>query len=291
MRLVTHSGSFHADEVFAYAVLRTLFPKAELVRTRDMSQVKDNDIVFDVGGGKYDHHMSIEDGKPIRENGFAYSSAGLIWCDFGRVYIRCIVPTATVSQVNSIWEYLDESIFLNLDKHDNGEAEQTSPLSVTNVVNVMNYSGKSELESFLEATNIAEHFLKNSVLKSYSNMEDEEYVLERAGRSTNQDILVLDLNVSYAYTINKHNLPHKFVVYPEKNQWRVRAITDNGETFQNRALLPKAWRGKDAKELREKTGLSITFVHPVGFTGGAETFRDAYKMAELGLKEDSPESR
>ena len=35
MRVVTHDGTFHADDVFAYAVLRAALPNAMLVRSRD----------------------------------------------------------------------------------------------------------------------------------------------------------------------------------------------------------------------------------------------------------------
>ncbi len=55
-RLVTHSGKFHCDEVFAYAVLRLALgvdaPGVDhtLVRTRKPDLIEAGDVVWDVGG-------------------------------------------------------------------------------------------------------------------------------------------------------------------------------------------------------------------------------------------------
>ena len=67
-KLVTHSGQFHADDVFAAATLRKLAPMALLIRTRDpdvlAEVVADQSVaVFDVGDHfeperfNFDHHQ------------------------------------------------------------------------------------------------------------------------------------------------------------------------------------------------------------------------------------------
>ena len=51
LRVVTHSGVFHADDVFAYALLRIfLGQKLELERTRDPAIIARADLALDVGG-------------------------------------------------------------------------------------------------------------------------------------------------------------------------------------------------------------------------------------------------
>ena len=63
IRIATHNGSFHADDVFGVAVLMLLHPGAELVRTRDEQVVAAADFAVDVGGewdparGRFDHHQ------------------------------------------------------------------------------------------------------------------------------------------------------------------------------------------------------------------------------------------
>src|SRR4051812_16043506 len=90
MKIITHSGNFHPDDVCAVAVLLLLYPDAEVVRTRDEKIItgKDKeDIVLDVGQRYepenlyFDHHQ--EGGVPKRKNGIPYASFGLIWKHFG----------------------------------------------------------------------------------------------------------------------------------------------------------------------------------------------------------------
>src|SRR3989338_5804368 len=95
-KLVTHNGSFHADDIFSAAALSLLLEKAgeayEITRTRTPEIIDDADYVFDVGGiydeknNKFDHHQtggagkreSISSGPEIE-----YSSFGLVWKKFG----------------------------------------------------------------------------------------------------------------------------------------------------------------------------------------------------------------
>src|SRR3989344_9093627 len=91
-KLVTHNGSFHADDVFAAAVLSIYLEKRretfEIIRTRDEEIIKTGDYVFDVGGiydadkNRFDHHQ--KDGAGKRDNNIEYSSFGLVWKKFGK---------------------------------------------------------------------------------------------------------------------------------------------------------------------------------------------------------------
>lgn len=81
--LVTHSGGFHADEVFSTVILTRLFPQAQLARSRAAAWITPGPdrIIYDVGGaydadaGIFDHHQR---GAPLREDGQPFSSFGLI---------------------------------------------------------------------------------------------------------------------------------------------------------------------------------------------------------------------
>jgi len=50
MKAVTHDGPFHADDVFADAVLRAALSEVQLTRSRDTAVIASADLVFDVGG-------------------------------------------------------------------------------------------------------------------------------------------------------------------------------------------------------------------------------------------------
>src|SRR5262245_18170119 len=91
LKVITHDGSFHADDIFASAALTILFKKRgekfEIVRTRDESVFPTGDYVYDVGSiydeekNRFDHHQP--GGAGDRGDGIPYSSFGLIWKKHG----------------------------------------------------------------------------------------------------------------------------------------------------------------------------------------------------------------
>jgi uncharacterized UPF0160 family protein len=66
--IATHSGSFHADDVFGVGILMGVFPSHTLVRTRKQELIDAADFAVDVGGswdaakGRFDHHQRGFDG-------------------------------------------------------------------------------------------------------------------------------------------------------------------------------------------------------------------------------------
>ena len=72
--IATHSGTFHADDVFGVGILMGVFPSHTLVRTRKQELIDAADFAVDVGGtwdatkGRFDHHQRGFDGaRPARE--------------------------------------------------------------------------------------------------------------------------------------------------------------------------------------------------------------------------------
>jgi len=70
-KVVTHNGAFHADEVFAIALLCRFSYVSEIIRTRDNSVIEEavndqNTIVLDCGGQydplmmNFDHHQDLD---------------------------------------------------------------------------------------------------------------------------------------------------------------------------------------------------------------------------------------
>lgn len=110
MKVVTHDGTFHADDVFAYAVLRAAFRDVHFVRSRDPAVIDSADLVFDVGS-VYDadahcnEHHTRE--RPLRTCGTPYSSVGLIWRDYGRAALHSLLQlegqAALSSKLVAIW--------------------------------------------------------------------------------------------------------------------------------------------------------------------------------------------
>lgn len=80
--------------------------------------------------------------------------------------------------------------------------------------------------------------------------------------------------------------PHiLFVIYPntpDKKSWRIKAVRQHKNTFENRLSLPERFRG-----LRDGAiGLAdVNFVHHAGFLAGTNTQKAALALADLAIEE------
>ena len=59
----THGGKFHADDVFSTALLQILRPDIQVTRGFVVPDDFDG-IVYDVGGGMFDHHSEPRECRP-----------------------------------------------------------------------------------------------------------------------------------------------------------------------------------------------------------------------------------
>ena len=66
----THGGKFHADDVFSTALLQILRPDIQVTRGFVVPDDFDG-IVYDVGGGMFDHHSEPRECRP---NGVPYAA-------------------------------------------------------------------------------------------------------------------------------------------------------------------------------------------------------------------------
>ena len=71
----THAGKFHADDVFATALLQLVRPDIQITRGFDVPEDFEG-IVYDIGFGMFDHHQSP---REMRPNGVPYAAFGLLW--------------------------------------------------------------------------------------------------------------------------------------------------------------------------------------------------------------------
>lgn len=103
MKVVTHPGRFHADEVFAIAVLEAVHGELEIVRTRDEGTIAASDVKVDIGGrddaaaGEFDHHQ--RGGAGERRNGVPYASFGLVWKRYGAELCGSAAVAAKVDRI------------------------------------------------------------------------------------------------------------------------------------------------------------------------------------------------
>ncbi|QIW97981.1 hypothetical protein AMS68_003499 [Peltaster fructicola] len=69
------------------------------------------------------------------------------------------------------------------------------------------------------------------------------------------------------------------------SKWRIRAVSLEPGSFENRKSLPEAWRGVRDEQLSTVSGVpGCVFVHAGGFIGGNTTFDGALAMAKKAVE-------
>ena len=122
--LVTHGGMYHADDILATALLEIILKGTvvyednwhegdqtiPLVRVTDWKSfvTTEDDIVYDIGLGEFDHHQK---NKEIRENGIPYAALGLLWKRFAETQLGFDPEIAKM---------VDEDFVQYIDQTDNG---------------------------------------------------------------------------------------------------------------------------------------------------------------------------
>jgi len=292
MRVVTHSGTFHADDVFAFAVLQAALDDITLIRTRDPAPMADADIVFDVGGvyapgrGRYDHHMRD---LPRRPDGTPYSSVGLIWRDYGRAALPRLVPGIEGGAIERVWRDIDTGLVLAIDMADNGIAS-ISPGHLSVLIEAFNPTWDSQQSydaAFREAAAAARGILVRACRQAQADARAAGLVLAAAETSPDPRVVALDRKLPWEKAIHEGGLRDLlFVIYPneDKTAWYCRAVPPESGSFDQRLSLPDPWRGLQDEAFSQVAGIPDgIFCHPSGFICGARSLSSARHLAELAI--------
>lgn len=286
----THHGKFHADEVMATAILKEIY-EVEVVRTRDPKVLEKLDIVYDVGGGEFDHHDTK---KIYRESGTPYAACGLIWNRFGRDVIRYWNPELSSGELESVFGYVDRMLMEGIDAVDNG-LKTSEPIintmSISGIISGFNPPWDSELpenEAFHDAVDFAASVLQNTLEQKLSVMRAKEQVIEAYRARTQPEILVLNAYCPWGQALQEIDKKEEvlFAVYPSRDGYSLQTVRKKGGSMESRKDLPKAWAGKRDKVLGQIIGVDdAVFCHPARFIAGARSFPSIMKMAEMAVAE------
>jgi uncharacterized UPF0160 family protein len=292
-KLVTHDGSFHADDIFAAATLAIYLEKLgetfEIIRTRDPEVIQSGDYVFDVGGiydadkNRFDHHQKGGAGK--RENAIEYASFGLVWKKFG--VELCGSPTSA--------EIIDQKLVAPIDAHDNGfdlvkNLYEVSPYSIQHFFYSMRPTwqeeGVTDDEMFLKCVEIAKVTLTREIIQAQDGVKAEEIVISVYKNTQDKRIIVLDKSYPFEYILQ--NFPEPlFVICPSraiKDKWSAKAIRNDPKTFKNRKDFPSSWGGLRDEEMARVSGVSdAIFCHRALFLAVAKSKEGAIKLAQIAL--------
>lgn len=292
-KLVTHSGSFHSDDIFATAALSIVLEKRgeqfEVIRTRDEEIIKTADYVYDVGGvydettNRFDHHQIGGAGKD--ENGIEYSSFGLVWKKFG----------PDICGNEKIANSVRHRLVAPIDGPDNGMDiykpvfQNISPYTIQSyffsVQPAWNEDDSNIDKIFLECVKFAKTILEREIVLARGLFEAEEKVLAIHKNTEDKRILVLDSH--YPFDSIMHKIPESlFIIYPRSDTtWGIRAIRQSPDSFENRKNLPASWAGQREEELQKVTGVSdAVFCHRALFLAVAKSKEGAIKLAQIAVE-------
>ncbi len=292
-KLVTHDGSFHADDIFAAAALSILLKNKsedfEILRTRDEKEINSADYVFDVGGiydetkNRFDHHQV--GGAGTRE-GILYAAFGLVWKKFGKELCGSdeaakIIEKKLVMPVDA-W---DNAIDLVVNKDP-----EISPFYLQHIFFDMEPTWREEdlnqNDMFLKSVEIAKLILSREIIQANDALLARSEVIKIYEKAADKRLIVLDKNYPFQYTLHDFSEP-LFVVYPRKanNWWGVKTVRRDPKTFINRKNLPKLWAGLRDEELQNVSGVSdAIFCHRGLFMAVAKSREGAIKLAQIALE-------
>lgn len=284
--LVTHNGTFHADDIFATATLSILLDgNIKVIRTRDEEWFKKGDYVYDVGGeydlirNRFDHHQKGGAGK--RDNGVPYAAFGLVWKAYGE----------KICGSKDVADRIDEHLVQAIDIHDNGVDSYkvegpVGPYLIESMFNTFRPSWKEPEEfdePFMELVSVAKKLLLRKIKKAQDSIEGEFFVKKAYKEAIDKRIIVLDDQYPWRKMFLDYPEPI-YVVVPKMDKWNVYAAQKESGSFENRKSLPESWAGLRDEELARASGVpDATFCHNGRFLAVAKSKEGAIALAEKAL--------
>ena len=253
MIIATHDGKFHADDVFGVALLTSLHPDAEVVRTRDPERLAQADVVLDVGGVydartlRFDHHQKSSGARP---SGILFSAFGLLWQHYGLEY--CGGDARVHGKI-------DRRLVTAIDAVDNGQ--------------------------FRVAVDLARTLLARLRQQYVSAFAAEDEFKELYAATPDKRFVVLEKFMPHG-SVATAQPELLFTVFPgATGNWTIQTVRPEGSEFGSRKHLPAAWRGLNDAELAAVTGVEdAVFCHKAGFIGAARSREGALRLLELALE-------
>jgi uncharacterized UPF0160 family protein len=294
--LVTHSESFHTDDIFACAILQMVLNKkgyrTKVIRSRDEDIIAKGDYVFDVGRiydpaiNRFDHHQ--KEGAGSRDNGIPYAACGLVWKHFGKELVSS----------NSIFQKIDDVVISPIDAGDNGydlfesKIAGINPFEVGKLFSIVFRADSDSDRGFVRAVAFAKIFMINFIEKLEFNETQKIALIAVYELTKDKRIIVIDEPVGrkIIWETYKDKKDVHFAVYHGEghDRWHIVAMRDSLSEFTNRYDLPKEWAGLQDLELQQVTGVSdAVFCHRNLFLAAAISKEGAVALAQLALNENN----
>lgn len=291
--LVTHTGSFHPDDVFSTAFLSNLVENPTLIRVSNATNARSDAIVFDIGFGKFDHHGVDAKYRPEPYNKIKYCSFGLLWEEYGLNYLKELYKEDINHE--QLYKNIEEKLILQIDAIDNGyfpKIESEYPVTdLDKVIDLFNKTWIEEIDNddnFLIAVNIAKQIFERVIKREYGLIIASKK-LEAAFDTVENNILFLEEYIPYQEAI--FNSTHekakdiKIVIFPSnRGGYNIKPMTINKHSKELVVNFPKHLWGLHDEELEKASNIKgARFIHLTGFMSATEDKTSAFELANLAL--------
>ena len=222
----THGGLFHCDEVTGYAICSLAGICNSYERLTNINDIPHDGLVADIGRIydphvlRFDHHQEFL----LRDNGYPYASAGLLWKEFG----KNIISQYTDENIDEVWERVDKKLIQGIDAHDSDSkyfintvcsAGEVEILSLPNIITQFNNSDVSNVDvqdfCFGLAVDLIKdiiHSVISQAIKYFENVIKFDSVF-----TINNDIGILSEGLSWKEIVNEKYPNLKFMIHPSNH--------------------------------------------------------------------------
>lgn len=295
--IYTHSGLWHADEIFGCAIAHLAGFGPQIQRVRELPESfspEEGDVAVDIGSrfdptrNKYDHHYP-------GGNDDGLSSAGKIWSQYGaqicggdhRAAARVSeVLIASVDRtdcgihdwkpIRDDWRHLSASAFFSAMNQPFG----TPPDEVQAAFEVAVQAAALALKAAAAQAQL--FFTMYDVVRTAQFEPGQQYlVLSRPGPW--QEHLFADPKFESVL----------YVLFPsDRGGFQCQCVPDKLGSFGKKKSLPRSWKGLRGQELADvlaSEGLgefsptSPLFCHDGLFVAGAETLEETLRLAQAAI--------
>lgn len=307
MMVGTHDGRFHLDEITAIQLLKIIYPRLDIVRTRNDTLLGNCDILVDVGkvydpeNGKFDHHQRNCNETFDEYSQVPLSSAGMIYKHFGKRVINIIYnqdksfeETELTDELrNYIYNDFYKKFIREIDANDNGYSHIKDEykdkdiykfyrnLNLANIVKYYNSDDVNNNDEQLRSFNVVGSIVMQCIITYMRGIIKEcifydsetEQICKYLRDRTNPRIIVCTEDTKTLYSHLKSLDPNKeicFNIYPrDNNQWGISTMQDN--RINRIDLITE----EEAKKLY---GNDVVFIHKNLFCCATKTQQVAYDI-------------
>lgn len=281
MRIITHPGVFHADEILAISLLALV--AGEEIETLDITRTRDVQIlesakadsetwVLDVGGvcepqaRNLDHHHREFD--RLNKAGTKLSTFGLL--------------------VEMLEDQIEAGVFTQLqdfsvivDNHDNGVVVSESLKWLSD----FNGIGVGSDEAFYAVLTTAKNWLRG-LMATWAEKAAQDVIIEKAiDQASGGPILVAESFIPVDERVNAVETAQLLVTPRPDGTWNIQTLNEKVvKDFSQRCPAPSDWRGRSQFEVE---AISVVFCHAGGFLTVASSKDDAIKLAEMIVRHNA----